>query len=382
MARRDGLRYRPDMTGIVIVGAGFGGIGMAIGLKKAGFHDFVILEKSDDLGGTWHHNQYPGCACDVPSPLYSYSFELNPAWSRLFAPQQEIWEYLRMCARKYGVDEHIRYGRTVERMDWDDEARRWDITTSQNSGAGRGGKLPGAGRGIGGRRAAPALLPRHSGCRPVRRTSLPLGAVGSFARPGRQAGRGDRDRRVGDPVHPRDRQAGAAPRRVPAHPAVGPSPAGRADPGPAARHVRGLPGDRPDVARRHLPGDGSQGARFRCPPEADGPAGADGQAAHRASDHRPGAASQPHPGLHHRLQADPAGPRFTTTATTRSCTCWPVTASCTYPAPRPRSGREPRSTCLHTSRTAWRTPARSRLRLLGVFYPAGSPAAKQETRDA
>src|ERR1039457_6604998 len=138
MARRDGLRYRPDMTGIVIVGAGFGGIGMAIALKKAGFHDFVILEKSDDLGGTWHHNQYPGCACDVPSPLYSYSFELNPAWSRLFAPQQEIWEYLRMCARKYGVDEHIRYGRTVERMDWDDEARRGDITTSQNWGAGRG----------------------------------------------------------------------------------------------------------------------------------------------------------------------------------------------------------------------------------------------------
>src|ERR1019366_1980102 len=103
MARRDGLSNRPDMTGIVIVGAGFGGIGMAIALKKAGFHDFVILEKSDDLGGTWHHNQYPGCACDVPSPLYSYSFELNPAWSRLFAPQQEIWEYLRMCARKYGV---------------------------------------------------------------------------------------------------------------------------------------------------------------------------------------------------------------------------------------------------------------------------------------
>jgi phytoene dehydrogenase-like protein len=91
------------MTGIVIVGAGFGGIGMAIALKKAGFHDFVILEKSDDLGGTWYHNQYPGCACDVPSPLYSYSFELNPAWSRLFAPQQEIWEYLRMVGWPGGI---------------------------------------------------------------------------------------------------------------------------------------------------------------------------------------------------------------------------------------------------------------------------------------
>ena len=116
------------MPGIVIIGAGFGGIGMAIALKRAGFHDFVILEKSDDLGGTWHDNQYPGCACDVPSPLYSYSFELNPSWSRLFAPQQEIWEYLRTCARTYGVDEHIRYGRTVEQLNWDESARRWNIT--------------------------------------------------------------------------------------------------------------------------------------------------------------------------------------------------------------------------------------------------------------
>ncbi len=148
MARRAVLGYRPDMPGIVIIGAGFGGIGMAIALKKAGFDDFVVLEKSDDLGGTWHHNQYPGCACDVPSPLYSYSFELNPSWSRVFAPQQEIWDYLRMCARKYGVEEHIRYGCTVEHMDWDDGARRWNIATSQISGGGRdsrGGRDSGSG---------------------------------------------------------------------------------------------------------------------------------------------------------------------------------------------------------------------------------------------
>ncbi len=137
MARRAVLGYRPDMPGIVIIGAGFGGIGMAIALKKAGFDDFVVLEKSDDLGGTWHHNQYPGCACDVPSPLYSYSFELNPSWSRVFAPQQEIWDYLRMCARKYGVEEHIRYGRTVEQMDWDKDARRWNIVTSAGAGEGQ-----------------------------------------------------------------------------------------------------------------------------------------------------------------------------------------------------------------------------------------------------
>ena len=91
------------MPGIVIVGAGFGGIGMGIALKKAGYHDFVILDKAQDLGGTWRDNQYPGCACDVPSPLYSYSFELNPDWSRLFAPQREIWDYLRKCVRKHGL---------------------------------------------------------------------------------------------------------------------------------------------------------------------------------------------------------------------------------------------------------------------------------------
>ena len=121
------LGYRPDMPGIVIVGAGFGGIGMGIALKKAGYHDFVILDKAPDLGGTWRDNQYPGCACDVPSPLYSYSFELNPDWSHLFAPQREIWDYLRQCARKYRLDEHIRYGTTIERMDWDDNARRWNV---------------------------------------------------------------------------------------------------------------------------------------------------------------------------------------------------------------------------------------------------------------
>ena len=117
----------PDATGIVIAGAGFAGIGMGIALKRAGYHDFVILEKESDLGGAWRDNTYPGCACDVPAPLYSYSFELNPFWTTLYAPQQEIWDYLRGCAAKYGLDQHIRYDCPVERMDWDDEARRWQI---------------------------------------------------------------------------------------------------------------------------------------------------------------------------------------------------------------------------------------------------------------
>ena len=83
---------------IVIIGSGFAGLCMAIALKRAGYHHFVILEKNDDLGGTWRDNKYPGCACDVPSHMYSFSFELNPGWSRMFAPQPEIWEYMRQCA--------------------------------------------------------------------------------------------------------------------------------------------------------------------------------------------------------------------------------------------------------------------------------------------
>jgi cation diffusion facilitator CzcD-associated flavoprotein CzcO len=123
----------PGVTGkfgIIIIGSGFGGIGMAIALKKAGFSDFVILESHADLGGTWRDNQYPGCACDVPSPMYSFSFELNPSWSRLFAPQPEIWEYLRACASKYGIDSHIRYGCEVGGLDWDSGEERWLVRTA------------------------------------------------------------------------------------------------------------------------------------------------------------------------------------------------------------------------------------------------------------
>jgi len=125
-----GLQATGADPAIVIVGSGFAGLCMAIQLKLAGFDRFVILEKDADLGGTWRDNHYPGCACDVPSHMYSYSFELNPDWSAMFAPQQEIWAYLRRCAESYGVTRHIRYGRAVARMEWDDAARRWSVVTA------------------------------------------------------------------------------------------------------------------------------------------------------------------------------------------------------------------------------------------------------------
>jgi len=116
--------------GITIIGAGFGGLCMAIKLKEAGYHDFVILEKADDIGGTWRDNTYPGCACDVPSPLYSFSFELNTEWSRLFAPQQEIWDYMRHCVRKYGLAPHIRFGTEVTALEYADDRALWHVTTA------------------------------------------------------------------------------------------------------------------------------------------------------------------------------------------------------------------------------------------------------------
>lgn len=116
---------------IIIVGTGFAGLGMAIRLKKRGEHDFVVLEKADDIGGTWRDNTYPGCACDIPSHLYSFSFALNPRWSRTYSPQREIWEYLRACAKRYGILPHIQWKSELLNAAWSEDEQRWHITTSQ-----------------------------------------------------------------------------------------------------------------------------------------------------------------------------------------------------------------------------------------------------------
>ena len=115
---------------IVIVGSGFGGIAMAIALKKAGFTEFAIIERSDDIGGVWRDNGYPGAACDVPSRLYSYSFEQNYDWSESFAPQREIHDYLRRCAEMYGVLPHIRFNTEIESAAFDENAGSWILKTT------------------------------------------------------------------------------------------------------------------------------------------------------------------------------------------------------------------------------------------------------------
>lgn len=113
----------------VIVGAGFSGLGMGIELLERGDHDFAILEKSPVIGGTWRDNTYPGCTCDVPSLLYSYSFETDMEWSRPFAPQPEIQEYTLHVAEKYGLKQYIRLDSEALEMRWDEERAVWRVTT-------------------------------------------------------------------------------------------------------------------------------------------------------------------------------------------------------------------------------------------------------------
>ncbi|MFP8878164.1 MAG: NAD(P)/FAD-dependent oxidoreductase [Myxococcota bacterium] len=118
---------RPRSLRIAIIGAGPGGLCMAIGLKQAGFDDFVLFEKGEAVGGTWYHNRYPGCACDLPSQLYSFSFEIKHDWSRPYGSQAEILGYMEDLAEKYDLLSHCRFGSEVVAARWDEGRSRWTL---------------------------------------------------------------------------------------------------------------------------------------------------------------------------------------------------------------------------------------------------------------
>ena len=120
----------PSHVRVLIVGAGFGGLAMAIKLTEAGEHDFLVVERGTDVGGTWRDNTYPGAACDVPSQLYSYSFAPNPDWSRSFSPQPEIQSYIRKVAAESGTLHRFVFGTTVDDLTWDAAAGHWKVRTS------------------------------------------------------------------------------------------------------------------------------------------------------------------------------------------------------------------------------------------------------------
>jgi len=122
---------QPEFHRVLIIGAGGGALCMGISLSKAGIDDFVMLEKSHGLGGTWWHNQYPGAECDVQSHLYSYSFEPKLDWTRPFAGQAEILEYFNHCADKYDVRRHIRFNTKVTALTWQESKGRWRVETAE-----------------------------------------------------------------------------------------------------------------------------------------------------------------------------------------------------------------------------------------------------------
>lgn len=124
-------RPLPTHVGIAIVGSGFAGVGTAIELMKSGRHDFAILERAGDIGGTWRDNSYPGCACDVPSNLYSFSFALNPEWTHAFGRQPEIQAYLLKVVEDHGVRRYLHTDTELTEARWEDSDQRWHLTTSR-----------------------------------------------------------------------------------------------------------------------------------------------------------------------------------------------------------------------------------------------------------
>lgn len=118
---------------VIVVGAGFAGIAAGVKLRDAGIRDFIVLDKADAVGGVWRDNTYPGCTCDVPSALYSYSFAPKPDWQRLFAPQDEIRQYLHDVARRFGVMPHVRLRHELLEACWSHEDARWHLTVFQRT---------------------------------------------------------------------------------------------------------------------------------------------------------------------------------------------------------------------------------------------------------
>src|SRR5947209_13584305 len=134
MSQGDGGNGRPARNGrarsIAVVGGGFGGVGAVLMLQQAGYHDVTVFERGERVGGVWHHNTYPGAACDVPSHLYEFSFAPNPRWSRRYAPQAEIQAYLEDTVDREGVRDRIRTGVEVTSATWDAERAQWALQTS------------------------------------------------------------------------------------------------------------------------------------------------------------------------------------------------------------------------------------------------------------
>ena len=259
-----------------------------------------MIEKGDDVGGTWRDNTYPGACCDVPSQLYSFSFARNPDWSSSYSPQPEIQAYLRRIAREYGVTARTvvphrararRVGRRGPALAHPYVVRRGHRTDPHRRC----------------RRPVRAAAARDRGHRRLRGRALPLRPLGPLGRPGRQAGRRDRHRRVGDPDRPRGAAGGRPPRRLPAHRPVG-DPAQRPHL-PDGSSGPPCAGSRPSAGSTGPASTGRTRATCRRSPGKPQPGRtrAEGRARQHPEGHQgPRAAREGDAGLPDRLQADPA----------------------------------------------------------------------------
>ena len=199
----------PRSRSVAVVGGGFGGVGAATMLKRAGYDDVTVFERGERIGGVWHANTYPGAACDIPSHLYEFSFAPNPRWSRRYAPQAEIQAYLEDTARRYGVLDRIRTST---------EVRSAALGRAAACVADRDQRRPARGRGAadGLRPAVGADRPATAGPGRLRRPGLPHRAVAPRRRPRRQARGGDRHRLQRDPGRAGDPARGRPGGRLPA----------------------------------------------------------------------------------------------------------------------------------------------------------------------
>ena len=195
----------------VIVGAGFGGIGAAIQLKRLGYDNFVILDREDDLGGTWHVNHYPGLAVDVPTTTYSYFFEPNPNWSRLFSTGTEIKQYADDVADKYDVRRHMRFNTAVEGARWDEDAKMWRVALAGGETLTTRYLITATGF------LSQPHMPDIPGITGFAGKVIHTAAWDDDYDLDGPPGRHHRHRRHRRPAHPRARQEGGRPHRVPAH---------------------------------------------------------------------------------------------------------------------------------------------------------------------
>ena len=221
------------------------GSGMAIRLKQEGEDDFVLLERAGDIGGTWRDNTYPGCRCDVPSHLYSFSFAPNPNWSSTFSPQAEILDYLKDCAERFGVLPHVRFDTELESAEL---GRRRRAVADRDVAGPTDRRRPDRRRRA---RCREPSLPEVPGLESFEGTAFHSAQWDHDHDLDRRARGRDRHRRLGDPVRARDPAEGRQAARLPAHRAVGhpaPQPAAQAL---GARALPALPaGAARDAGRR------------------------------------------------------------------------------------------------------------------------------------